>query len=161
MFWLSAFCSRSRKAKLAITLIQLLAKRENSKKLKHIRLFSPSVLYPYFQQGLTNLGVLWKVQHSSLCTCPLAFVHTWEKLLPHVAPFCAGGGWMSFLNICVAYGSATSSLIHVGSVPRFCFVYCCRISYWFWLHLFCWPSLLKSFSCKALLQGHGFSMTLF
>lgn len=71
MFWLSAFCSRSRKAKLAITLIQLLAKRENSKKLKHIRLFSPSVLYPYFQQDLTNLGVLWKVQHSSLCTCPL------------------------------------------------------------------------------------------
>lgn len=92
MFWQPAFCSRNRKAKLAITLIQLLAKRENSKKLKHIRLFSPSVLSLRFQQGLINLGVVWEVQHCSLCACPLPSVHMWEKLLLHPAPFCAGGG---------------------------------------------------------------------
>lgn len=41
MFWQPAFCSRNRKAKLAITLIQLLATRENSKEIKaHKIIFS-------------------------------------------------------------------------------------------------------------------------
>lgn len=123
MFWQPEFCSRNRKVKLAITLIQLLTKRENRKKLKHIRLFSPSVLSLRFQQGLTSLGVLWEVQPCSLCACPLASVPTWEKPLRRPAPCCAGGGWTPLLSISVAYGSATSSQIRV----RVCTVVLLRV----------------------------------